>query len=165
MICSKFEECIEQYKCIDKSCLVCRSENSAHNITSKENGRRYNLINDKRLRVVNYLIDGGVYREENDKTKCDRLYVVFDQPRLTVIFVELKGKSIKHALEQLKDTAVRHKSMLSEKRTAFRVVCSGAPKIGNDPQIINLKKCIFREFNTFPIIKENNLDEAYSTIK
>lgn len=163
MICEQFSECIAK-NCAEPTdrCSKCRSESSDSNISSSENGRRYNLRNDKMCRVINFLIDGGVYVNENGINKCDRLYCVKDKDDLMLIYIEFKGTNVRHALEQLYDTARRHKKEIGNGRYFFRAICKGAPKIGNDSKCIEIKKRMLREFDSFPVVKENEINEKIS---
>lgn len=164
MICDKFGECINNQIKKDSKCGSCRNESKSSNITCKENGRRYNLNNDKGLKVVNFLIDGGVYVNESIG-KCDRMYFIKDESNPKFIFIELKGKDVKHGLEQLLETAKRHKTIIANNRSFFRLVCSGAPKIANDQKCIDLKREIYRLFKSVPTIKGNEIDEKYSELE
>ncbi len=164
MVCDKFEKCIIASESDGSArCLQCRCENSDSNISCHENGKRYNLCNDMNLFITNFLIDGGVYEHKDKSSRCDRLYVV-SEAKKTAIFIELKGKNCHHALEQLYNTADRHRKLLVGMRVRFRIICSGAPNMGNDPKSIKLKRIISMEYGVLPLIKEKNYTEFYSKI-
>ena len=163
MICSDFIFCLKTGSSkFGRKCCVCRRESNEPKITCQENKRTYSLINDQNNVVINFLIDGGVISDEDEIRKCDRLYYVHDENGNSVIFIELKGKKIVHALDQLYATANLFRDCFKDCRKHFRVVCSGAPKIANDSKSIALKRKIFKEFNSQPIIKLNKLEEKYS---
>ena len=164
MICDRFDKCLSltQEK-IGERCIECRKISNDSNITCEEKGRRYNLQNDKKLDVINFLIDGGVYDKES-QSKCDRLYYVFDKPKSSAIFIELKGKDVKHALEQLMVTVSTHKELFANDRKYFRIVCSGVPKIANDKKCIKIKEILLKNFNSIPLIRERVINEKYSVM-
>ena len=165
MICKSFVECLSlEKKKSDERCEKCKEISSNTNIPCKEKGRRYTLQNDKKLTIANFWIDGGVYVDKTE-SKCDRLYYIVDEPKTTVIFIELKGRDIKHALEQLIATATQFKGVFENDRKFFRIVCSGAPKIANDKKCIKLKETILKLFKTMPLIKEMKIEEKYSELK
>lgn len=166
MVCDHFYKCLDNApENLKNNCKKCRLDCAYRRISCEENKRKYILNNDLGYRVIKLRIDGGViYNEENFK-RCDWLYFVHDDKlKKTVFFIELKGKDIYHALEQLYETATFYKEGFINCRIFFRVVCSSAPRIENNSNIINLKKKIIKEFNSTPIIKVNKLEEKYSSL-
>lgn len=92
------------------------------NITVKENGKRVNFINDDeheflKIKVDDCLVKSGI-RSDWIVTKID----------VGSVIIELKGKDIQHACEQLKATET-HPSCTPfiESKRAMLVICSKYP--------------------------------------
>ena len=166
MVCDMFASCLLDERQGDSSqCDSCRSESCYPIISCSENGRRYKLRNDCGYNVKNYLIDGGVYVNENSMNKCDRLFLVHDPDKCTAILIELKGKNVYHALEQLYDTAYRYRKELTEFRVRFRIVCKSVPNMANDSKTIKLKKDMLQMFGSIPMVREYEYEERYSKME
>lgn len=76
------------------------------NLSIKETNTTYKLCFGKRRQSVAYQVDGNIIKEGN---KCDFLILARqdnteDNEKWKSIFVELKGKDVLHALEQLDAT-------------------------------------------------------------
>lgn len=164
MICDNLQECCanERYVCSNKGdCIVYRDFRPQ--AVCEEKGKRYNLVNDKHYLIALFHMDGGIVRSEKNIPKCDFLYVVYDQACPTAIFVELKGKDIKHAVNQLKASIDRFGKTM-KRRICARVVCSSVPRLYNDPIVKKLKKELAGQYNGTLLIFEKNMDEEYSHI-
>ena len=114
MICNQFPECVKSMeKCTpckdmkrEKICVVSRGVSHAH---CEENGKSYTLdMTGTGLKALVYKLDGGVITE-SDETKCDNVIVITDGQdgkEGQAILVELKGKKVKKAIEQLDNTLI-----------------------------------------------------------
>lgn len=162
MICNKLKECYknEGYICNNKHiCIVQRD--TRLNVKCEENKKRYNLVNSKKLIVAVYRMDGGLIADEDNICKCDYLYGIKDDVNPTAIFIELKGKDIPHALEQVKHSVSSYSMCFKEHRIYARIICKSVPRNFNDPSILNFKKELRRKYQGNLVIHENNLDEDY----
>ena len=74
-------------------------------ITVAENGRKYSVDIVNGAESVACQIDGDAIRDGN---KCDKFVAAVKDDNGIAIFVELKGKDITHAIEQLEAT-VKHR--------------------------------------------------------
>lgn len=71
-------------------------------LSVKENGKEYRLTMNPEMKSASYQVDGSILKVGN---RCDKLVVVEKvMDGWTEIFVELKGKDISHAIEQLEST-------------------------------------------------------------
>lgn len=166
MICDQFSSCLLKDQSNGSNrCNKCRSEDCRSIITCKENGKRYILHNDEKYTVSDFLVDGGVFVNEVGLNKCDRLVLVQDPDRFTVFLIELKGKNVRHAIEQLYDTAHMYKKELVKMRTRFRVVCTSVPNMANDSKTTQLKEEIYRVFGSLPVVRECTYEEWYSKVE
>lgn len=78
---------------------------SRKTISVAENGRRYSVDIVNGAESVAYPIDGVAISDGN---KCDKFVAALRRDDGIAVFVELKGKDITHAIEQLEST-IRHK--------------------------------------------------------
>ena len=108
-------------------------------------------------------IDGGMIYGETNVSKCDFLYIIYDPDNPTAVFVELKGRDVSHAVQQLKETIDRYGTVL-KRRICARIVCSSVPRLHNDPIVKNLRKELMKRYRGNLIIFEKNKDEKYSDI-
>lgn len=162
MICDNLQECCadEQYACENKeNCIVYRDFRPQ--AVCEEKGKRYNLLNDKHCKIALFHMDGGIVCGEKNVSKCDFLYIVYDQSCPTAIFVELKGKDIRHAVDQLKASIDRFGRVL-ERRICARIVCSSVPRLYNDPIVKKMKKELATQYKGTLLIFEKNREERYS---
>ncbi|MCM1490815.1 MAG: hypothetical protein NC095_08320 [Muribaculum sp.] len=129
-------------------------------LSVSENGKTYMLPIVPAKNSAVYQIDGDVIA---DGRKCDKLVVIIDNQDHASIFVELKGKDITHAIDQLEST-LTHKyfkqNQCNWRNIRARVVTGGsgptssASKVVTDAKIRFLKKyhCDLR------ILKSNQPD-------
>lgn len=81
-------------------------------ITVAENGRKYSVDIVNGAESVAYQIDGDAIWDGN---KCDKFVAAVKDDNGIAIFVELKGKDITHAIEQLEAT-VKHRLFMPSPR-------------------------------------------------
>lgn len=165
MICNMLKECIENRDCNCERRHTCVEFSDKRPMaTCAEKGKRYNLVNDKNCLITQYHVDGGLVYDDKVEQRCDYLYVVHDTTEITAILVELKGKDIKHAVEQLEKSANRFGRSISG-RMFGRIVCSAVPRLYNDPAVKNLEK-IFRKCNggNLVLASSQNYEEKYSKL-
>lgn len=164
MICNKLRECCENdgFVCENKErCIVYKDFRK--NAVCEEKKKRYNIVNDKNCMIALYHVDGGMIYGEANVQKCDFMYLIYDSDNPTVVFVELKGSDIYHAVQQLKETIDRYGAEL-QRRICARIVCSSVPRLHNDPIVKNLRKELMKRYNGSLTIFEKNKDEKYSDI-
>lgn len=115
-------------------------------VSVSENGKTYSLpLNPPKDSAV-YQIDGEIISVGK---KCDKLVAVLDNQFGASIFVELKGKDVAHAIDQLEST-LNHEYFKTNKNNkdvvrARIVTCGSGPtstssKIVTDAKIRFLKK-------------------------
>lgn len=74
------------------------------NVSVGERGQNYLAVFMPELMSAVYAIDGGIIKDKKLQ-KCDKLILAsLDKERWLELFVELKGRDIKHAIEQVEAT-------------------------------------------------------------
>lgn len=162
MICNKVKDCYENsgIHCSTRtSCL--KQCDKRKNVTCEENKKRYNLINKNLYKITVYHMDGGIVHNEPNANKCDYLYGVNDTLHPTAIFIELKGRDIPHALEQVKSSITNFAHCFHDHRIYARIICKSVPRLFNDPSIQNYNKLLRKKYSGNLVIKETNFDEDY----
>ncbi len=155
MICSDVYKCINSilitndYVCSSKQNCV-RFCDELYAAVCEENKKKYVLENFKvkadRLTILSMQVDGGVVVPDKSTPesicKCDYLFVVKSQNNPVAVLIELKGKNIKHAIEQIENSLIILKDALQGCiRVHGRIVYSGGtPKITNNPDFIRLQR-------------------------
>lgn len=94
-------------------------------LSVKENGKEYKVELDPRRQCAVLQVDGGLIK---NGIKCDKL-VIATSPDV-IVYVELKGKDISHAIDQLKAT-ITHQIFkplpTKDDKVLARIVCSAGP--------------------------------------
>lgn len=145
MVCSHLAECIrsiestqDKYeRCEMQQCL--KSCDTRRMIAVEENKKQYILHNTGDIIAV-YRVDGQMITSL-DITKCDNLLV--DTTSLLVVFIELKGTDLRHALEQIENTCSNVLQAFDQYRLYARIVTSprtNVPNLKTDPQYKRIQK-------------------------
>lgn len=113
----------------------CVEETNGSNITVKERGRRANFRNPDRHSFLKIQVDGCLLNEKYKKADW-----IVTKVGIGSIIIELKGKNLDQACQQLKETLdhPRCKPWL-EARKAMLIVCSRYPSIDTTVQRLQLK--------------------------
>ncbi|MCT7971024.1 hypothetical protein [Laspinema olomoucense] len=131
----------------------CTSCSDRKIITAQENGRKYIFNNFSQRRVCKVRVDDCVITSQ-EQCKCDYLFIVCNPEQVEeeklqsleqLYFVELKGKDLIHAVEQLTQTIDHFKPPLNQAQVFGRVVLSKSPSvksIENDAKVVRLKKLL-----------------------
>jgi hypothetical protein len=93
-------------------------------VKCEQHRRRVVIRNDKRLQVRKVRIDGCVI---TDGPRCDFLVLVADRP--DEVYIELKGRDIAHAVEQLEATIAQVSADKARVAKICYVACSHVPKM------------------------------------
>lgn len=122
-----------------------------------ENGQTYRVTFAPGKKSAVYAIDGGIIKDTKS-LKCDKLIVAcLEQDKWFELFVELKGRDISHAIEQIEAT-VRN-TLFADKDVSYRqarVIGRRIPRsTGNSVTEIAKKRFIAKyncrlEFRTGP---------------
>lgn len=109
----------------------------SHKIISRsENNRTFKINNPSQLSVNVVTVDGCYIQ---NGTKCDYLFEVLQKDVvLQAFYVELKGKDIFHAIEQLENTIKHCKTLHQNIQKEAYIVASRIPKANTSSQ--NIKK-------------------------
>lgn len=117
----------------------CFSNSSA----ASENGKRFSFKNPNNLTICKVQVDGCLINDQNKK-KCDFFFSV---PQVNKYYlVELKGKHIEIALEQITETFVHVNKNLQESPDQYKglIVSSTVPKSANQ-RFKNQQEKIFKK--------------------
>lgn len=163
MVCNKLRECIEVLSKtpqeLDPSCVLRCSKGIGRDSYPKfeENKKSIVFHNPERREVLCYCVDGGMI-DDTTIVKCDGLFVVLALNR--AVFIELKGKNVKHAIKQIGNTVRIYEKDLKNFGQHGRIICSSAtPKLQNEPYYLKLDKH-FRENGGRLLVKENRYLES-----
>ena len=110
-------------------------------VATAEKGRRYVLQVSNSKESVVYKIDGYIITAGS---KCDKMVLIKDSSNWTQIFVELKGKDLHHAIEQLEST-LQNKMLAhsANKEKRARIVAASFPSNRGD-MILEMVKISFK---------------------
>ena len=172
MICNCIEDCmvhikdsnqrIQRDKCPNDSSQCIQSTDNRSKIVCRENRACYTLENTKQKIIVSYCVDGGIIKNDKDVedniSKCDYLYAEIEKNY--AILIELKGKNVSHALEQLLNTlGILNKFLSYYEHVYARVVFSkGTPNLQASSSYVKLYKKI-KKMNGNIKVHEKNLNE------
>lgn len=135
--------------------------------TCKEKGKSYTFdqsVCRKQWPIISLHIDGGII-DSNNYNKCDYAYVLLDRingGKGRIIFIELKGGNVNHAIQQLEASISMDifKDLNREYKKIYgRIVSSSVPKI-RDGSYIELQKRL-RKLGGNLKIQEINFVEKY----
>lgn len=120
-------------------------------VSVSENGTKYKLTTDDNCSVV-FQIDGYIIKKEEGQ-KCDKLILVRREYKAlneewAEIFVELKGKDVRHAIGQLSATLNHPKfKHQSNKDIRARIVANSYPSNKANLDIEKAKRVFRKDFN------------------
>lgn len=127
------------------------------NITLSEYNRSITFENKDRVDVIKVHIDGEVCTT-NTTIRCD--YLITDKDEHHEIFIELKGKNIPHAIDQIRQS-ISDYGEYEEGRSAY-IICSKChPSIRTSIQAKKTK--LLKDFNTKLNIKENSTVKLFQS--
>ncbi len=135
-------------------------------ISVSENGKIYRAyINQVCISAV-YQIDGNVIKTGQ---KCDKFLVALNHTvepvKGTAVFIELKGKDISHAIDQLEST-IKNKNFtpfpqISDKARARIITAGCGPKSSSKSKLEEARIRFKRQYNIeLRVLKSNQTDVA-----
>ncbi len=131
----------------------CTRKSNQKIVSLSESGRKYILNNKSKKQLAIIKIDGCLITS-NKIEKCDFL-IEIDEPQTLAIYIELKGKNIEKAYNQLINTMnmleKRHKKIKKE----CQIVSSRVPKSGTS--VANLKANMMRTHKTLLKVGTNEV--------
>ena len=153
MICNKTESCLfkllespSQVQCANKSNCFEYCDTRAEAVCS-EKGKKYRLLNtsSKRHKILSIHVDDGLIRNDaqtpSNTPKCDYLYLIDTEEKPVGVLIELKGKHLNKAIEQISNTLRLFKPALSKcKKLHGRVVFAGGTPDIHSPQYMSLQR-------------------------
>ncbi|MBW1649969.1 MAG: hypothetical protein JRJ44_04730 [Deltaproteobacteria bacterium] len=135
----------------------CSKINNNKIISTYENHKAF-IINNVGLRIISKVkVDGCLITD--DRIRCDYLFEI-DEPIRKVIYLELKGKNVNKAYEQLEATIgylkKRHNSKVVKKRAY--IISSRVPQAGADVQ--QLKSSMAKDCNVQLVVRNRKVEIA-----
>ncbi len=124
---------------IDKTMNIaaCTEQNKNKIITASESNRKFIINNPNEKTVKKIKVDGCLITNTN-QVRCDYMFKI-DIPYTKVIYLELKGKNIEHACEQLKATIKLFEQDHSNIEKDCHIVASRVPKLATDIQQLKVQ--------------------------
>ena len=151
MRCDRLINCCESHL-MDESVFECDRlqdcivlSDTRKEIKCTEKGKSYYYFNDSERKVILHHMDGGVISDSSQK-KCDYLLSISNNKDIIAILLELKGKDIWHALEQISVTLDTFNNYFRKCECTYGriVLAQTSPKIMADPKVVKLKKKLSR---------------------
>ncbi len=115
---------------------------------SKNSKSKFRIDNPKKLKIRVIKVDNCVIKQG---IRCDYLVIL---PNSLEIYIELKGKDIGHAAEQIEASIKKLTVSLSAKKLCF-IASTRCPL--TSPQIQKLKKNFKRDYNATLTIKNGEI--------
>ncbi|UMR32901.1 hypothetical protein MJ904_12475 [Massilia sp. MB5] len=107
-------------------------------VSISENGRCYRGSNGSQKQLSCYQVDGGLI---NVGPRCD--FALTNNNEDKVYLIELKGKDICHAADQIRTTIDKLSSQLAGKVVFARIICTRVPSPRiRKPAIVKLEQII-----------------------
>lgn len=129
--------------------MCCEEECQDKILSVSENKKRFVIQNPNQLRVKKVTVDGCLFKDE-DILRCDYLFEI-DNPMKIVKYVELKGKDINHAYNQLCSTMNHMKRQHADRSKYCYIVAQRFPRSGPSSQLMKVK--MKRAYNALLEIK------------
>ena len=107
--------------------------------------------NPNRLKIKEIRVDKCL---EFEGVKCDYLLI---RPDKVEFFVELKGKAVLHAVDQLINSINALSESPKKQEKHMRVVCSGCPM--DTASIGDLRVKMKKQYNSTFVVRTNSLEE------
>ncbi len=115
----------------------CVTESSGQRVTAKENKKTFAVLNPSGKVIRKVKVDGCVVTDAST-IRCDYLFEI-GTPLDAVLYVELKGKNIEHACEQLSSTLKLFSRRHGRVRRQCYVVASRVPAVSPSTQVLQKK--------------------------
>lgn len=168
-VCTKFGSCLST-DCPNGNSHCLKWRDCREEIICEENKMKYKLKNDNASELTKYHVDGQLISGESKK--CDYMLINLKSDAYKVIFVELKGKDVQAAIEQIDSTyklLKSHLQGLSKVKFYGRIVLSrfssNARTSSSDLKFARMFNEINREKNKkYGVIKSKLLEEKTSDL-
>lgn len=158
MICEYLSSCLDEClsgkqpaKCSNdlKQCI--QSSDARPEVKCEQKKKKYILENTQKNHVISYQMDGGIIVVDGmvpEKiNKCDNLFVV-NSNELTAILIELKGKNVSHALDQIQGSLELYKELWKRFSHVYgrAVVTSSTPNLKANPKYVKLSELLRKRY-------------------
>lgn len=129
-------------------------------VVCEEKGRQHITNNSKGdYEVYKYKIDGGIITDANQGARCDYIVEANKGDKRNAFIIELKGRNVDHAIEQIRDTIKRYKNELILYHIRPRIVYRN-----NTHEINGSEMRKFKKDYPFTVCKTNSLEDDLSKL-
>lgn len=121
----------------------CARESTNKLITAKEHNRKLTINNSAGKLVRTIQVDKCLFSDSDPCKRCDYMFEIFDTPDRKkldeVIYLELKGRHIEEAYNQLVATIEHFKDHHKNAKKQCHIVASRVPKASPEVQQLQIK--------------------------
>ena len=139
--------------------LEMHAEIYSKEIVCEENHRKF-ILHANGFKFYKIKIDSDVEINTENK-KCDFLVIKQEKEDIE-IFIELKGKKIKYAFNQIIESYQKYSNKSKNPKLYAAIVTSENRKPNKDTLIQNKKKELAKIFKSNIFVKNNNLEVKYN---
>ena len=134
----------------------CNELNNNKIISTSENTRKFIIKNDSRFNINKVKVDNCYIK---NGLRCDYLFeIISNKLTIKVFYLELKGKDVNHAVEQLKETLKYCQEKHNNKITKqCYIVVSKFPSSNASAQLLKKK---FRKENKVQLFIDSKIKEV-----
>lgn len=116
--------------------MDCANTRNDRIISVTEHGRTFRLDNPNRQTLIEVKVDDCLIKGERER--CDYLFEV-PTPKSRVCYVELKGKHIEKAVQQIRSTLDYTRQQYAGRDKEAYIVSSRVPSSGTDIQALKMR--------------------------
>lgn len=139
-----------------------KDEKTCSRLTLKEKGCEYKLVLQTPAWCLAYSVDGGIITDTT-RSKCDKVVYICNSDGVAEngIFVELKGRNVEHAIEQLASTLEHAIFKQNRAKKIFaRAVTNRCPANAGNTSTEKAKRKFRQSYNCeLKILKSGNPDK------
>lgn len=171
MICENLSSCLDENlagrlpaKCGNDSKQCIMSSDARPEVNCEQKKKKYILENTQKNHVISYQMDGGIIVVDRTvpegTNKCDNLFII-NADELTAILIELKGKNVPHALDQIQGSLDLYKGLWKKFSHVYgrAVVTSSTPDLKASPKYVNLSELLKKKYHGNIKIEERQFKE------
>lgn len=133
--------------------MICRKTSNQKFFVYEENRSKLSLENKEQIDSTSIIVDGC---EINDNTiRCDFMHIAKE----IEFYIELKGRDIEHAVEQIISTIKRLSSDEKKRLKKSYIICTRSPL--SSSKIQNYKYRFKKDYNSDLIVKSSPFKDSY----
>lgn len=140
-------------------CPECTVTNNNKIVVLAEKTKQLRVINNSQKEISKIDLDNCVFKGIDTFIKCDYIVEIKekeDKETSHALYVELKGKDVKHAIEQIKSMLLMFKDRHKKAKKSCFIIASAVPRASTLSQIA--QKRLKEEFSASILIRENSFE-------